>query len=375
MHLADADAASTTRKRNGLQGPFLRFCGVRRREREGVRRLTAPAMMAIRRGKPPSGISQPRVIVGALRTGLRRDCCAKRSGGSVVCCVRRTLVLAHTRGKVPPFMLRRVVWFVVVISLISIVGTVVMLSLQRRLPLWAQLAITLVPVLATLPITFGFVRWSRGVGRRAFECRGRMCWDCGYVLTGLANSGACPECGKAYSLEGLQAKWRTTRLGPLVSDDADMPVASGVVPPGERPKSAMQRTPRFVRRRLIGFVVGMCLLPAAVMVTTFIGIFGKAGVWYPVLVCALVVVSSGSIGSFVWLNRGLVKRLRASGNRLCFSCGYDVSTLPEHGSCPECGEPFEHEELRTSWLDFNYAARERWPPRAVGRGRDDPTRV
>lgn len=217
-------------------------------------------------------------------------------------------------------------------------------------------------MLATLPLTYGFIRWSKRMGMRAFETGGRVCWACGYASSGLADSGACPECGRAFTLADLKAKWRTTRLGPLVRDAEDMPVLTVGTPSDteagkgvKRPKSAMARTPRFMRRRMIVFFVGMCIIPAGVMGTTLGGTFGKTGTSLPVVIGGQLLLTGVFVGWFVASHRGLIRRLGQTHNRLCLECGYDVSTLPEHGACPECGEPFKHEELRNMWLDVNYA--------------------
>ena len=36
----------------------------------------------------------------------------------------------------------------------------------------------------------------------------RVCTDCGYLLTGLGDSGACPECGKGFQLDELRKIWQ-----------------------------------------------------------------------------------------------------------------------------------------------------------------------
>jgi predicted RNA-binding Zn-ribbon protein involved in translation (DUF1610 family) len=35
----------------------------------------------------------------------------------------------------------------------------------------------------------------------------RLCTQCGQSLEGLAASGTCPECGRAYTVEQLRADW------------------------------------------------------------------------------------------------------------------------------------------------------------------------
>jgi predicted RNA-binding Zn-ribbon protein involved in translation (DUF1610 family) len=115
----------------------------------------------------------------------------------------------------------------------------------------------------------------------------------------------------------------------------------------------------------VAFIVGMCIIPTGVMLTTLNGAFGKAGASLPVVIGAQFLFTGAFVAWFVGSQRALVLRLRAAQNRLCFSCGYDVSTLPSPSLCPECGEPFDHEDLRKRWLDVHYAPREQWPPPRV----------
>lgn len=253
-------------------------------------------------------------------------------------------------------MIRRVVGFIILTLVLSLVGTVVFLLVRGSLPVGVHVALILVPVLASLPVTFGFVKWSKAIGLRAFETGGRLCWSCGYVLTGLADEGACPECGNWYSLEDLKAKWRTTRLGPIVRDE-------GKKPPKAIGTTASPGAPRFLRRRLVLFIIVMCFGPLLMVLTALGGLVNKVGPWLPWVIGFQTLLIAAFVTWFLGTHRLLMRRLRETHNRLCFSCGYDVSTLGECGRCPECGEAFEHEDLRRRWLDVHYAPRERLPRR------------
>ena len=50
-------------------------------------------------------------------------------------------------------------------------------------------------------------RWKRRVRRRLVGTGCRVCFGCGYDLSGLPDDGACPECGEAYLLWALRERW------------------------------------------------------------------------------------------------------------------------------------------------------------------------
>lgn len=67
---------------------------------------------------------------------------------------------------------------------------------------------------------------------------------------------------------------------------------------------------------------------------------------------ALVIVSS-------WLSLATIRRsMRRFSDHLierkfmvCFGCGYDLRNLPSD-RCPECGNGYDHEKLRSLWQDW-----------------------
>ena len=44
-----------------------------------------------------------------------------------------------------------------------------------------------------------------------------------------------------------------------------------------------------------------------------------------------------------------VERVRGLDYRVCPSCGYLLTGLPDSGKCPECGEDYELQKLRDIW--------------------------
>jgi hypothetical protein len=93
--------------------------------------------------------------------------------------------------------------------------------------------------------------------------------------------------------------------------------------------------------------------------------------------CLLVVVPAGVIGSVVNFYAGPLPgldfllrptvgailiacvyflfvgieavRLRKLGFHVCTHCGYHLRGLPETGTCPECGQPFDTKSVRNEW--------------------------
>ncbi|MCB9858172.1 MAG: hypothetical protein H6818_21005 [Phycisphaerales bacterium] len=43
--------------------------------------------------------------------------------------------------------------------------------------------------------------------RRALETEGQLCLNCGYILAGLPDSDACPDCGRQYVMDDTRSTW------------------------------------------------------------------------------------------------------------------------------------------------------------------------
>lgn len=57
----------------------------------------------------------------------------------------------------------------------------------------------------SLIVGLAMVRRGRALRRSDY----RLCPRCGYDLTGLDDTGQCPECGRAYVTAEVQRFWRT----------------------------------------------------------------------------------------------------------------------------------------------------------------------
>lgn len=108
----------------------------------------------------------------------------------------------------PPFLRRRVAWFVLLIVGLSLTSPVATFLLRNRVPAWAYVVATAVPGVGSGLISVWFGRAMVREVNAAERLGWRRCWDCGYDLTGVAGEGVCPECGNACTRDGLAAKWR-----------------------------------------------------------------------------------------------------------------------------------------------------------------------
>ncbi len=112
---------------------------------------------------------------------------------------------ARPKRATPPFMVRRVVIFCVLMVLAGNGGFFHLLPAFRGKP-WTFAIQGLMFVLMA-GITFWFIAGFRRVTRSAKEMGGKICWRCGYNLKGLADEGTCPECGDRYALAELRRRW------------------------------------------------------------------------------------------------------------------------------------------------------------------------
>jgi predicted RNA-binding Zn-ribbon protein involved in translation (DUF1610 family) len=56
-----------------------------------------------------------------------------------------------------------------------------------------------------------------------------------------------------------------------------------------------------------------------------------------------------------WRTLGIRRLVRSSDYRVCIHCGYDLASLSENGTCPECGRPYEMEAVRDVWKRSGFA--------------------
>ena len=111
-----------------------------------------------------------------------------------------------------------------------------------------------------------------------------------------------------------------------------------------------QSVPRPVRgpmRWAVGFALIAMFVPIG-----FIGLDAFAlkdrvpHVLFPAIVWAAVACV---LVAYLLAKRAL-RRAAAADHLLCPDCTYDLRTLGEMGTCPECGRAYEHAAVRAQWL-------------------------
>ena len=113
-----------------------------------------------------------------------------------------------------------------------------------------------------------------------------------------------------------------------------------------------------LRRFAVQIAVEYCVLTVACVTLVCgprFGWWSLPGGWAPP---AWLVIASG-LAWIVWpmsifvrwrcLQRPIIQRAQTTGGRVCPRCGYDLLTLGERGTCPECGDAFSRESLRRAW--------------------------
>ncbi len=126
--------------------------------------------------------------------------------------------------------MKRAMWrFIAIIGVGALASIIVPVFVSpRTIPVWAYVIACMVPglMMSAAGMWYGFA--TRKQVLRAARLQYRVCWNCGYHLRGLAESGSCPECGDAYTGPTLREKWGgahdrhpSTTEGMLADDKLD----------------------------------------------------------------------------------------------------------------------------------------------------------
>ncbi|MBL8880397.1 MAG: hypothetical protein JNG88_14890 [Phycisphaerales bacterium] len=69
-----------------------------------------------------------------------------------------------------------------------------------------------IPLVLFLSLAVLWMFYYRAAKRRFYEqvakARFLVCWDCGYLMTGLPNMHACPECGRVFTAHLDAEEWK-----------------------------------------------------------------------------------------------------------------------------------------------------------------------
>lgn len=111
--------------------------------------------------------------------------------------------------------------------------------------------------------------------------------------------------------------------------------------------------PPAVRRLLWWIALPLMTMLARAIYSRLSGVdstLASPSVWLP-LVWVLILYVPVLIATLVMARGyGRIRRaVRAARGRACVNCVYDLSTLGDAGTCPECGRPFEIAADRRRW--------------------------
>jgi len=108
---------------------------------------------------------------------------------------------------------------------------------------------------------------------------------------------------------------------------------------------------RKVRRQMFT-LVGVLLVLGAIMVIGF-GVFHQRWVFAFVPVVWLCAMGVAFLATRIAnANYDGKKHLERVGYKVCPACEYDLSELPDAGTCPECGGEYEPAMLKERWRDI-----------------------
>ncbi len=186
--------------------------------------------------------------------------------------------------------------------------------------------------------------------REARENDGYLCLHCGYNLKGLPDQHRCPECGNPFDIEDVKEKWTAylTASSPGAQTSAPTP-----------PIIARLERKHFIFRTA-------AITPVLVLAGTLVlrgRIIIPADLVARICVYMLFLFIPAGMLLAAWMGRKinrLITQAHKARYALCIECGYCLTGLPDQHRCPECGTPYEIEQVKRRWSEYlaSRAARE-----------------
>lgn len=117
----------------------------------------------------------------------------------------------ETTAPLPPAVRRYEVWIAAVFVCITLSAVAAPFALRRIAPsvspLWALPGIPLAIVTTTFGAIWLTRRHKARIKRAVMAASGRACLGCVYDLSGMSETGACPECGRRFDIAADRRAW------------------------------------------------------------------------------------------------------------------------------------------------------------------------
>lgn len=245
------------------------------------------------------------------------------------------------------------IWIVICAVILIIAMEILIRSPQIDMPLWDDFWFRLIRFQLLLLFAILAMRSSHAAGCRARLLNGMVCPWCDRNLSNDADTSHCSGCGK--NLENLQLPiyWGSWwNLATRRSCSSAGKNASRTPTQATEPAQTSQLPCRFLPRKslpLLGVLGALVAVQIASMILARLDVFPQIirSAEYEVTV-ATVSVSTLLIMTVRLLSHD--HHVRRYQGIVCSDCGYDLRESPLDGTCPECGKPYTHAQLRQYWL-------------------------
>ncbi len=126
--------------------------------------------------------------------------------------------LSQERAPMPPAV-RRLLWWMALPSCVIIAGAVfyklpAVQSAMSTPNLWLSVGVPLACFAPMFVSIFFIWRGQRRIKRAVLAANGRACINCVHDLTGLGDTGTCPECGYVFDTPADQRRWARVGMHP-----------------------------------------------------------------------------------------------------------------------------------------------------------------
>ncbi|MBI5764502.1 MAG: hypothetical protein HZA51_13355 [Planctomycetes bacterium] len=132
--------------------------------------------------------------------------------------------------------------------------------------------------------------------------------------------------------------------------------ARGLITPSDQLYHIIKGAPPVASRRQNGVIL-LVIVSMFVMFFMFDAGFARRtrrGIhaYYPIAIVAGVIGLISAYGIHVRARAKWIRALKESDGALCPHCGYSLRGLPDHQNCPECGRPYDLEQVRACWRNW-----------------------